>query len=129
MSHLLFEDVSSVLSEEYLEEKANVKAMIADFDEEKLKSAIFDAVKSADPDGSINGNLDHVISKVVTALQEYAPQIQDMLEREDRVVWAIKNLKLGLLSSIASTADNWYSGAERDRIDTILWDEIGRAHV
>lgn len=124
MSHLLFEDISSVLSEEYLEEKANVKAMIADFDEAKLKSAIFDAVKAADPDGSIKGNLDHVISKVVTALQEYAPQIQDMLEREDRVVWAIKNLKLGLLSSIASTADNWYSGAERDRIDTILWDGV-----
>lgn len=124
MSHLLFEDINSVLSEEYLEEKANVKAMIADFDEEKLKNAIFDAVKAADPDGSINGSLDRTIGKVVTALQEYAPRIQDMLEREDRVVWAIKYLKLSLLSSIVSLVDSWYSGANKPRIVTILWDDV-----
>lgn len=110
MSHLLFEDISSVLSEEYLEEKADVKAMIADFDQDALSNAIHDAIKELDPEAEVGGNLDNVTSRVVSVLMDQAPIIQNNFQREDRVVWAIKFLKFQLLCSVGSTAGTWYNG-------------------
>jgi hypothetical protein len=110
MSHLLFEDINSVLYEEYLEEKADVKAMITDFDRDALNNAIHNAIKELDPEAEVGNNLNNVISKVVGVLQEEAPQIQDNFEREDRVVWAIKFLKFHLLCSVGSTTETWYKG-------------------
>lgn len=110
MSHLLFEDISSVLSEEYLEEKADVKAMIADFNQDALSNAIHDAIKELDPEAEVGGNLDNVTSRVVSVLMDQAPIIQNNFQREDRVVWAIKFLKFQLLCSVGSTAGTWYNG-------------------
>lgn len=110
MYHLLFEDINSVLSEEYLEEKADVKAMIADFDRDALNNSIHNAIKELDPEAEVGDKLYNVITTVVGILQEEAPRIQDNFEREDRVVWAIKFLKLHLLCSVGSTAGTWYKG-------------------
>lgn len=110
MSHLLFEDIISVLSEEYLEEKADVKAMIADFDQGTLSNAIHNTIKELDPEAEVGDNLDNVTSKVVSVLQQEAPRIQSNFQREDRVVWAIKFLKFHLLCSVGSTTGTWYNG-------------------
>jgi hypothetical protein len=110
MPHMLFEDINSVLSEEYLEEKADVKAMIADFDQDSLSNAIHNAIKELDPEANVGGNLDAVTSKVVSVLQQEAPRIQNNFQREDRVVWAIKFLKFHLLCTVGSTTGTWYKG-------------------
>lgn len=93
-----------------LDEKADVKAMMADFDQEKLANILVQTYMEAFPDLSEEDKArlpkdaaDHIGPFIEEEIKPKVRAIESIWKREDRVVWGIKYLKLGYLYFIFET--------------------------